>query len=126
MTSPEEQHQREQEIAAISRALKALAKELNVPVIALSQLSRVCEQRTNKRPQLSDLRESGSLEQDADLVLFLNRLEQYGILEDEEGNSTLGKGELNIAKQRNGATGLVSLEWVGEGMRFLGKVVYSY
>ncbi len=121
MTAAADPHQqREQEVAAISRGLKGLAKELNVPVIALSQLSRACEKRDNKRPQLSDLRESGSVEQDADLVVFLSRLEQYGILEDEEGNSTKGKAEVIVAKFRNGATGVLGLEWEGGFMRFGG------
>ncbi len=86
----------------------------------MSQLSRACEKRDNKRPQLSDLRESGSVEQDADLVVFLSRLEQYGILEDEEGNSTKGKAEVIVAKFRNGATGVLGLEWEGGFMRFGG------
>lgn len=109
---------REQEIATISRGLKTLAKELNVPIIALSQLSRSIEKRDNKRPQLSDLRESGSVEQDADLVVFVNRLEQYGILEDEEGNCTKGKADILVAKFRNGATGALPLNWQGKYMKF--------
>lgn len=96
---------REQEIASISRGLKNLAKELDVPVIALSQLSRDVEKRPDKRPQLSDLRESGSLEQDADMVIFLFRPEYYGIELDEQGNSLKGVMELIIAKQRNGSIG---------------------
>jgi len=110
---------REQEIAMISRGLKGLAKELDVPVIALSQLSRAVEQRGgNKRPQLSDLRESGSIEQDADVVCFLYRPEYYGITTDEEGHSTAGIGELIIGKQRNGPVGDVKLQFVKEYARF--------
>ncbi|MEN2992805.1 MAG: replicative DNA helicase [Bacteroidia bacterium] len=110
---------REQEVAAISRSLKALARELEIPVIALSQLSRAVEARGgDRRPQLSDLRESGSLEQDADAVLFLYRPEYYGILQDEEGNSTQGITEVLLSKQRNGPIGKVRLHFLSEYMRF--------
>jgi replicative DNA helicase len=95
---------REQEISSISRGLKALAKDLNVPVVALSQLSRNVESRPDKRPILSDLRESGSIEQDADSVQFLYRPEYYGLTEDENGESTVGVGYLMVAKNRHGAT----------------------
>jgi replicative DNA helicase len=96
---------REQEISSISMGLKQLAKELNVPLIALSQLSRAVETRGgDKRPQLSDLRESGSIEQDADMVQFIHRPEYYGLSEDADGNSTFGVGYLMIAKNRHGAT----------------------
>ncbi|WP_374164262.1 replicative DNA helicase [Arcticibacter sp. MXS-1] len=111
---------REQEIGSISRALKSVAKELNVPVLALSQLSRAVESRpgASKKPMLSDLRESGSIEQDADMVLFLYRPEYYGLTEDEEGRSTLGVGEVIIAKHRNGETGTVPLKFVGKYVKF--------
>ena len=100
---------RVQEVSEISRGLKALARELNVPVIAVSQLSRAPEQRTDRRPQLSDLRDSGSIEQDADLVMFLYRPEYYFGPVDKDGNSLEGKSELMVAKQRNGPTGVVNL-----------------
>lgn len=103
---------RQQEITEISRSLKALAKELNVPVIALSQLSRAVEQRTDKRPQLSDLRESGAIEQDADVVMFIYRPEVYGI----EGAE--GLAELIIGKQRNGPVGSMQLAFIKEYTRF--------
>ena len=93
---------REQEISVISRGLKQVAKELNVPVIALSQLTREVEKRTDKRPQLSDLRDSGSLEQDADAVMFIYRPEYHHEYQDKGGNSTLGVAEIIIAKNRNG------------------------
>jgi replicative DNA helicase len=111
---------REQEIGSISRALKSVAKELNVPVIALSQLSRAVENRPggSKRPMLSDLRESGSIEQDADMVLFLYRPEYYGLEQDENGKSTAGIGEVIIAKHRNGETGIVQLKFVGKYVKF--------
>jgi replicative DNA helicase len=110
---------REQEISSISRALKKIAKELNVPVIALSQLSRAVETRGgDKRPQLSDLRESGAIEQDADIVMFLYRPEYYGITEDEEGNSTSGVGEVIIAKHRNGSLENVKLRFIGKYTKF--------
>lgn len=111
---------REQEIGSISRALKSVAKELNVAVIALSQLSRAVESRpgNSKKPMLSDLRESGSIEQDADMVLFLYRPEYYGLTEDEEGRSTLGVGEVIIAKHRHGETGTVPLKFIGKYVKF--------
>ncbi|NBA89052.1 replicative DNA helicase [Emticicia sp. CRIBPO] len=110
---------REQEIAAISRSLKTIAKELNIPVIALSQLSRSVETRGgDKRPQLSDLRESGSIEQDADVVMFLYRPEYYQITETETGESTQGMAEVIIAKNRSGSVDNVNLRFVGKYTRF--------
>lgn len=110
---------REQEIASISRALKGIAKELNVPVLALSQLSRGVETRGgDKRPQLSDLRESGSIEQDADIVMFLYRPEYYKITVDEDGMPTQGMGEVIIAKHRNGSPGTAKLKFVGKFTKF--------
>nr|WP_245576727.1 replicative DNA helicase [Eisenibacter elegans] len=110
---------REQEIAYISRSLKQLAKELNVPVIALSQLSRAVETRGgDKRPMLSDLRESGSIEQDADMVIFLYRPEYYDITQDESGNSTKDIGEVIVAKHRNGSLDTIPLRFVGKFTKF--------
>lgn len=105
---------REQEISLISRSLKRLAKDLEVPVIALSQLSRAVETRGgSKKPMLSDLRESGAIEQDADIVEFLYRPEYYGIMQDDEGESMVGVGYLLIEKHRNGSTGPVKMRWIG-------------
>jgi len=110
---------REQEVSNISRGLKVLAKELDVPVIALSQLNRSVETRTgSKKPQLSDLRESGAIEQDADIVIFIHRPEKFGLTEDEEGNSTKGLAEIIIAKHRNGATGTVNLRFIDTMAKF--------
>lgn len=108
---------REQEISHISRSLKAMAKELDVPVLALSQLSRAVESRTDRRPQLSDLRESGSLEQDADVVMFIYRPEMYD-LKSPDGDSLEGFAEIIIGKQRNGPVGSVDLMWNKESATY--------
>ncbi len=105
---------REQEISEISRSLKILAKELDVPVIALSQLSRAVEQRPDHRPMLSDLRESGAIEQDADIVMFLYRDDYYN--EDSEKKNV---AEVIIAKHRGGSTGTVDLGWLGSYTKFV-------
>ena len=105
---------REQEISEISRSLKILAKELDVPVIALSQLSRAVEQRPDHRPMLSDLRESGAIEQDADIVMFLYRDDYYN--EDSEKKNI---AEVIIAKHRGGSTGTIDLGWFGTYTKFV-------
>jgi len=113
------QGNREQEIASISRGLKNIAKELKVPIIALSQLRRMVEDRGGpKKPQLSDLRESGSIEQDADIVILLYRPEVYGITEDEEGHSLRGMVEVNVSKHRNGRTGRIPLRFISQFTKF--------
>ena len=110
---------KENEVGEISRELKLLAKELEVPIICLCQLSRAVESRGgNKIPQLSDLRDSGSIEQDADIVQFIYRPEYYGILEDENGESTSGKAMVIFAKNRSGRTGAVTLKFIPELTKF--------
>ena len=112
---------RQEEVSTISRSLKGLAKELDIPILALSQLNRTVENREGlegKRPQLSDLRESGAIEQDADMVLFVHRPEYYHIFQDEKGNDLHGMAQIIIAKHRKGATGDVLLTFQGEYTRF--------
>jgi replicative DNA helicase len=112
---------REQEVSFISRSLKGFAKELNIPIIVLSQLNRNVESRQGegKRPHLADLRESGAIEQDADIVCFIHRPEVYRILEDAEGNSLLGAAEILVAKHRNGMTGDIRLRFKSEFAKFI-------
>ncbi len=112
---------RQQEISEISRSLKAIAREMEAPVIALSQFSRACEQRADHRPMLSDLRESGAIEQDADIVAFLYR-DEYYFPETEKKN----QAELIIAKQRNGPTGTVNLKWFGQYTKFSSLDLQKY
>ena len=111
---------RQQEISDISRALKSLARELNIPVIALSQLSRAVEKRDDRRPMLSDLRESGAIEQDADVVMFLYRDDYYN-----KDTKDKGISEVIIAKQRNGPIGTVKLAWLPEYTKFANIVIFS-
>ena len=120
MTGPRSVESRQQEISQISRSLKALAKELNVPVVCVSQLSRAVENRSDRKPLLSDLRESGAIEQDADLVMFLFR--KYIYTEDEEDR---GKAQIIIAKQRNGPTGSRDIIFVDRYARFENATLYE-
>ena len=130
MTSGKRVESRQQEVSEFSRQIKLLAKELDIPVVAISQLNRGSEQRTDKKPQLSDLRESGSIEQDADIVLFIYREDYYlaakAPAEDhpdfaawqEEMGRAYGRAEVIVAKQRHGATGKVKLKFDAKITRF--------
>ncbi len=113
MQGPSRAENRQQDISEISRSLKALARELSVPLVAISQLSRAVEQRSDRRPQLSDLRESGAIEQDADVVLLLLREEYYNPTEENKGIA-----DIIIAKQRNGPVDTLKLAFISEYMRF--------
>lgn len=118
---------REQEVAYISRSLKALAKEIDVPVIALAQLSRQSEKRTGFKPMLSDLRESGSIEQDADMVMFIHRPEMFGMTEWEDGSSSHGQAQIIIAKHRNGSTSDdIKLRFINNYTKFTEIADYEY
>jgi len=114
MSGGKRTNSRQEEISEISRSLKAVAREINAPLIALSQLSRAVESRSDHRPMLSDLRESGAIEQDADIVTFLYRDEYYN----PENDEARGKAELLISKQRNGPTGTVHLTWLPQFTKF--------
>ncbi len=109
---PETRSNREQEVSTISRGLKAIAKELDVPIIALSQLNRSLEARQDKRPMLSDLRESGAIEQDADIVTFIHRPEKFNTFNDDDSDAIKGLAEIIIAKHRNGAVTDVNLRFI--------------
>jgi len=117
---------REQEISHISRSLKGIAKELNIPIIALSQLSRNVERSQTKRPQLSDLRESGAIEQDADMVMFIYRPEYYSMEQTEEGVSTENLAEIIVAKNRNGALKTVPLKFLSQFTKFTDFETYDF
>jgi replicative DNA helicase len=114
MSSPKRVENRQQEVSDMSRSLKLLAKELDVPVVALSQLNRGPEQRTDKRPLLSDLRESGSIEQDSDVVILLHREDAY-----ERESPRAGEADLIVAKHRNGPTATVTVAFQGHYSRFV-------
>lgn len=114
----EEGRSKHEEIGKITKGLKQISKELNIPVVALSQLSRKVEERSIKRPQMSDLRESGSIEEDADVIIFLYRPEYYGVTETSDHRSTEGLAEVIIAKNKDGKTGMKELRFIKEYMRF--------
>ncbi len=114
MSSPKRVENRQQEVSDLSRSLKLLAKELELPVVALSQLNRGSEQRTDKKPMLSDLRESGSIEQDSDVVILLHREDQY-----EKESPRAGEADLIVAKHRNGPTATVTVAFQGHYSRFV-------
>jgi len=120
MSGPENTGSREQEVSNISRSLKSIAKELNVPILALSQLNRSVEMRGGtKRPLLSDLRESGAIEQDADMVVFIHRQEKFGLMTFEDGSSTKGIAEIIVAKNRNGPVDDIRLRFREEKAQFV-------
>ena len=114
MSSPRRIENRQQEVSEMSRSLKLLAKEIDVPVIAISQLNRGPEQRTDKKPMLSDLRESGSIEQDSDMVILLHREDAY-----ERESPRAGEADLIVAKHRNGPTATVTVAFQGHYSRFV-------
>jgi replicative DNA helicase len=114
MSSPKKTESRQQEVSEISRSMKLLAKELEVPVVAISQLNRGPEARTDKKPQLSDLRESGSLEQDADMVILLYREDAF-----EKESPRAGEADFIVAKHRNGPTGTITVAFQGHYSRFI-------
>ena len=116
--SPQASQSREREIAEISAGLKALAKELSIPVIALAQLNRQAENRPGGKPRMADLRESGSIEQDADLIGLLHRPDYYATEEETQEENLKGIAELFLAKNRQGATGPIALTWLEKMMRF--------
>jgi replicative DNA helicase len=118
MQGPLKAESREREISAISRSLKALAKELAIPVIALSQLSRAVEARSDRRPILSDLRESGAIEQDSDVVAFVHRPEMYVDPNSDEGREVQGMADIIVGKQRNGPIGDIKLAFVSRYAKF--------
>lgn len=114
----EQGRSKHEEVGSITKALKAIAKQLDIPIVALSQLSRLVERRNDKRPQLSDLRESGSIEEDADGILFLYRPEYYGITTTEDGSSTNGMAEIIVAKNKDGKTGVKRQRFIADLMKF--------